>query len=108
MTHTETEPQIQPDGPALDGPSTPSLYVSKLPIRAEGYVNCPALPFWADKDGNPDPTHVSSTLEGLQKREAKAKSAYDGLDNKYTIGGQTKKAYEFLYGTPPPAALRAR
>jgi hypothetical protein len=104
MTHTETEPQIQADGPALDGPSTPSLYVSKLPFREQGYVNLPAIPFWADKDGKPDPTHVASTLAGLQKREAKAKSAYDGLDLHYTIGGQTKKAYEFLYGTPPPAA----
>jgi lipoxygenase len=103
MTHPETNSQIQADGAALDGPSTPSLYVSKLPIREEGYVNCPAIPFWADKDGKPDPTHVQTTLARLQKREAKAKNAYDGLDTPYTIGGQTNIAYEFLYGSQPPA-----
>ena len=79
------------------------LYVSKLPIRDEGYTNCPALPFWADQDGKPDPTHAKSTLDGLHAREAQAQSAYDGLDKNYTIGGHTKKASEFLYG--PPLAL---
>jgi hypothetical protein len=104
MTHAETtEPQIQADGTALDGPSTPSLYVSKLPIREAGYVNCPAIPFWAAKDGKPDPTHLKTTLEGLQNRAKEGKKAYDGLDTPYTIGGQTNIAYEFLYGQQPPA-----
>src|SRR5690349_15913999 len=105
MTHTETEPQILADGAALDGPSTPSLYVSKLPIRDAGYLNCPAIPFWADKDGKPDRTHLATTLDELGKRAKEGKDAYDGLDTTYTIGAyRNKLAYEFLYGTEPPEA----
>ena len=74
MTHPETDPQIQADGPALDGASTPSLYVSKLKIRDEGYLNCPALPFWADQDGNPDPIHAKSTLDGLKRVRPKRRA----------------------------------
>jgi len=102
MTQTQTEPQSQ-DGVALDGPSTPSLHVAQLPLQEWGFYNCPAIPFWADAAGNPDPTHLQTTLQRMENRAVEGKAAYDGLSTVYTIGGQTKTAYEFLYGSLPPA-----
>jgi len=98
MTETAAEPQSQATN-TLDGPSTPSLYVSQLPLGGK-FPNVPAVPFWADADGLPDPTHVGRTLLQLTGRAIEGTPAYAGLSTQYTIDGQALAAYEFLYGTP--------
>jgi hypothetical protein len=95
MTETGTERDD------LDGPSTPSLKVGHLPLQAWGFYHCPAIPFWADANGNPDPAHWEQTLLRLKARAEQSADAYGGLSTTYTIGGETSTAYEFLYGSKP-------
>ncbi|MGH3025053.1 MAG: hypothetical protein ACRDLR_01220, partial [Gaiellaceae bacterium] len=74
--------------------------LGKLPLRELGYYNCPAIPFWADANGEPDPTHVADTEKHLKERGGEAAPAYAGLSTTYTIGGNKNiTAYEFLYGS---------
>ena len=80
----------------------PPDHVGRLPIRDWGFVNCPAIPFWANPLGDPDLERVLAFIEGLKGRAAEGMPAYCGLSTKYTIGGQTLPAYTFLYGTPLP------
>ena len=74
--------------------------LSRLPLLELGFVNCPAVPYWVDRNGDPDPDHINATLAALQLRGAEGMPAYAGLGTKYTIDGQTHGAYEFLYGSP--------
>jgi hypothetical protein len=69
-----------------------------------GLVNCPAIPYWVDADGDPDLEHISAT----QARGSEGMPAYVGLCKKYTIANQTHSAYEFLYGSPLAPAATAR
>lgn len=78
-------------------PEPPPL--SRLPLLELGFVNCPAIPYWADLAGDPDLDHVNATLASLQKRGVEGMPAYVGLSTKYTIDGQTHSAYEYLYGS---------
>lgn len=80
----------------------PPDHVGQLPIRDWGFVNCPAIPFWANPLGDPDLERVLAFIDGLKNRAAEGMPAYCGLNTKYTIGGQTLPAYTFLYGTPLP------
>jgi hypothetical protein len=83
-----------------DNATPPKL--GKLPLQTWGYYNCPAIPFWADANGNPDPTHVADTVKQLTERGGEADPAYAGLSTPYTIGGNANiTAYEFLYGSKP-------
>ena len=101
MTQTDTGPESD----VLDGPSTPSLWVNSLKLHDWGFYNCPAIPFWADTDGTPDPTHWQGTIAQLSKRAQEGSDAYKGLSTNYTIGGQPNiAAYEFLYGGKPPGS----
>ncbi len=54
MTQTESQSDV------LDGPSTPSLKVEPLPLQDWGFYNCPAIPFWADANGDSGP-HALAT-----------------------------------------------
>ena len=76
------------------------LPLSQLPLREWGLVNCPAIPYWVDANGDPDLNHINATLAGLQLRGGEGLPAYAGLGTRYTIDGQTHTAYEFLYGSP--------
>ncbi len=101
MTQTETGSESD----VLDGPSTPSLWVNSLKLHDWGFYNCPAIPFWADSSGAPDPTHWQGTIAQLTQRAQEGADAYKGLSTKYTIGGHPDiKAYEFLYGSEPPGS----
>ena len=73
--------------------------LAQLPLREWGLVHCPAIPYWVDKDGDPDAEHIDATLAALQLRGAEGMPAYSGLGTKYTIDSQTHGAYEFLYGS---------
>ncbi len=73
--------------------------LAQLPLREWGLVHCPAIPYWVDKDGDPDAEHIGATLAALQLRGAEGMPAYSGLGTKYTIDSQTHGAYEFLYGS---------
>lgn len=77
-----------------------ALPLARLPLREWGLVNCPAIPYWVDANGDPDLNHINATLAQLQARGAEGLPAYVGLSTKYTIDGQTHSAYEFLYGSP--------
>jgi hypothetical protein len=71
-----------------------SILVGHLPNQG----NCPAIPYWAASDGkSPDWVHAGAAAAALKVRADKAEPAYDGLTTLYTIAGQTKPAYEFLY-----------
>jgi hypothetical protein len=76
---------------------TPPL--SRLPLFELGFVNIPAVPYWADLAGDPDLDHIQATLAELQKRGAEGLPAYAGLGTDYTIDTQTHIAFEFLYGS---------
>jgi hypothetical protein len=78
-------------------PSTKASSVQRLPLYELGFENCPAIPYWADKNGDPDLQHVLAMLNRLNIREDDARPAFDGLSKRYTIGNQTRKAYDFLY-----------
>ena len=78
-------------------PNPPPL--SRLPLLELGFVNCPAIPYWVDLAGDPDPDHVNATLASLLARGAEGMPAYVGLSTKYTIDSQTHSAFEFLYGS---------
>ena len=75
-----------------------------LALRDWGYYNCPAIPFWADANGNPDLERAAATVKQLEARGQEPAAAYEDLSTMYTIGGNTKKAYEFLYGSDPPGS----
>lgn len=85
-----------------DGRSDGSSFLKQLPLREWGFENCPAIPYWADAEGDPDLVQIESTLALLRQRAGQGMPAYCGLDTDYTIGGQTLPAYTFLYGTPLP------
>jgi Lipoxygenase len=73
--------------------------LSRLPLFELGFVNIPAVPYWTDLAGDPDPDHITATLAELQKRGAEGLPAYAGLGTDYTIDGQTHIAFEYLYGS---------
>ena len=94
--------QIQADE-VVDGPSSPLSFLKQLPLREWGFTNCPAIPYWADAYGDPDIKHILATLSKLNGRGQEVlRFADPGLSTKYTIDGQTKSAYEFLYDLPLP------
>jgi hypothetical protein len=89
----------------VDGPSNQLSFVKQLPLREWGFKHCPAIPYWADKYGDPDLKHVIATLINLNGRAEDAMpTAYHGLSTVYTIDNQTNVAYEFLYDEPLPPA----
>jgi hypothetical protein len=88
--------------PVVPIPPDPSDHVAKLPASEWGYPNCPAIPYWADAVGDPDLVQIENTVALLKQRAAEGGPAYCGLDTVYTIGGQTRYAYTFLYGEPLP------
>jgi hypothetical protein len=83
-------------------PPPASDHVAKLPIQQWGFVNCPAVPYWADPAGDPDLAQIENTVALLKQRAEQGDPAYCGLAKDYTIGGQTLPAYTFLYGEPLP------
>ena len=83
-------------------PPGPPPPLSRLPLLELGFVNCPAIPYWADLAGDPDLDHVSATLASLQKRGAEGMPAYVGLSTKYTI--DVGEHYEQFYFKVPWAA----
>jgi Lipoxygenase len=92
-------------GEVVDGPSSPLSFLKQLPLREWGFENCPAIPYWADQYGDPDIKHILATLSKLNGRGQEVlKTADPGLSIQYTIDGQTKAAYEFLYDLPLPPA----
>ncbi|HEU5372097.1 MAG TPA: lipoxygenase family protein [Gaiellaceae bacterium] len=86
-------------------PRTDTSFLRKLPTREWGLEHCPALPYWADEHGDPDLKHVLAQIVKLGVRGQEGVStAYHGLSNDYTIDGQTRDAYEFLYDLPRPGS----
>ena len=89
----------------LDAPSTWSAFLRQLPLREWGFSNCPAVPYWADEHGDPNLEHIGLALANLGARgSVQTENANKGLSTNYTIGKQTKSAYEFLYNEPLPPA----
>jgi hypothetical protein len=97
-----TNPQTSEGTPVGPIPPDPSDHVAKLPVSEWGFANCPAIPYWADYVGDPDLVQIENTVALLKQRAAQGAPAYCGLDTVYTIGGQTRYAYTFLYGEPLP------
>jgi Lipoxygenase len=64
--------------------------IPQLPYRST-FPNLPAIPF--DADG------VKDTLEKLAVRSVQTIQSKQGLSRTYTIDGQTRTAYEFLFGS---------
>ena len=69
--------------------------VNHLPLRALGFANTPAVPFW------PNVSSILKTLLLLALRALETEPAKLGLSVSYTIDGQTHSAYDFLYGEGP-------
>ena len=61
------------------------------------YPHLPAIPL--------DPDGLGDTLAKLEIREAQTLQAKQSLTHRYTIGGQTRDGYAFLYGAEPPRPL---
>jgi lipoxygenase len=101
MTNAETDPAAPPKIVPL--PPPPTDIVGQMPIQELGLKNCPAIPFWAVADGDPDLAQVQNTIALLQQRGEQAAAAYAGLDTDFTIDGQTLQAAQFLYGPPVEA-----
>jgi hypothetical protein len=97
MTETPAPPA---DVHAAAAQGDGSLPVGHLPNQG----NCPAIPYWALPNGNPDWVHAYFVAAALQARANKADPAYDGLTTPYTIAGQTQPASDFLY--PPKGGAR--
>jgi Lipoxygenase len=98
MTNAETET----GSAVVPLPPDSSDHVAQLPLREWGFFHCPAIPYWADADGDPDLDQVLNTVELLKQRAGQGMPAYCGLSTEYTIGGQTLPAFTFLYGEPLP------
>jgi hypothetical protein len=75
---------------AEDGPPAAAGPIPQIPYRAQ-FPNLPAVPL--DADG------IKDTLEKLAIRSVQTTQSKQGLSRTYTIGGQTRTAYEFLFGT---------
>ena len=91
---------VRIDPVMTDTGTSPKL--GHLPLQDWGYYNCPAIPFWADANGNPDSKRAEQTVQQLAARGGEAAEAYAGLSTTYTIGGNANiTAYEFLYGSKP-------
>jgi hypothetical protein len=78
-----------------------------MPIQELGFKNCPAIPFWALADGDPDLGQIENTVALLGQRGGQAAPAYAGLGTDFTIDGQTLQAAQFLYGPPVDATKLA-
>ena len=88
-----------------DHPRTETSWLRKLPTREWGFEHLPAIPYWADEHGDPDLKHVLAQIVKLGARgQEGVPTAYHGLSTEYTIGGQTRDAYEFLYDLPRPGS----
>jgi Lipoxygenase len=86
------------DEDIVDGPKTDGSFLKHLPLHTWGFEHCPAIPYWADEHGDPDLKHVLLTVGDLGDRGLEATpTGYDGLSTRYTIDGQTRSAYDFLY-----------
>lgn len=102
MTETPTEPtDIHAAGAQQDVP----LPYAHLNLTEQGFANCPAIPYLADKDGKPDSGYSLLNPFGkpyaLSRRANKPKE-YDELRAKtYKIGDHEAFVYDFLY---PPSA----
>jgi hypothetical protein len=83
----EQKTGVGPEHAAADG----SLPVGHLDVPYE-YI--PAIPFWVDAG---DPGHVTKTEVRLLKRLLEIEEARFGLTSLYTIGGETRTAYDFLF-----------
>jgi hypothetical protein len=83
----------------VDGPKTGKSFLKHLPLHTWGLDDCPAIPYWADEHGDPDLKHVLLTVGNLADRGLEADKGYDGLSTRYTIDGQTRSAFDFLYDT---------
>ena len=70
-----------------------------MPLRGT-YPNLPAVP--VDEAGVPD------TLARLANRQQQELQAKQGLTQKLTIGGETRRAYAFLFESPTPAVEERR
>jgi hypothetical protein len=74
----------------VEGPPIAAGPIPQLPYRAD-FPNLPAVPF--DKDG------VADTLAKLLVRSTQTIQSKQGLSRTYTIGGERKTGYEFLFGS---------
>jgi hypothetical protein len=77
--------------PGASGP------IGQLPLRSD-YPNLPALPL--DEPG------ILDTLERLEIRAEQVAQAKQGLSERFTIDGVTRRAYAFLFGGGTQAAER--
>jgi hypothetical protein len=62
---------------------------SQMPVRAQ-FPHLPAIPI--------DPAGTADTLARLETRAAQVVQSKQGLTKRYTLGGSTRTAYDFLYG----------
>jgi hypothetical protein len=92
---------VQPKGdrsmatPTLD----PQIKLPQLPTRELGLRHAPAFPI--------DTAGMLETLVRLSIRFKQRQQALEGLSNRYTIGGRTARARDFLFGDHPLHAKEA-
>jgi hypothetical protein len=78
-------------------PSAPTGGIPQLPLR-DAFPSLPAIPV--------DVAGAIETLERLEIRAEQAMQAKQGLTEKFTINGVTRRAYAFLFGGGTNAAQR--
>jgi len=76
------------------------IKITQLPLRAHGLANAPAVPL--------DTLGMIDTLLKLATKLKQREQALQGLSKKFTIGGTTAPAYEFLFGREAVGADAAK
>jgi len=80
-------------------PIEPQIKLPQLPTSELGLENVPAFPI--------DMAGMVDTLIKLSIRFKQREQALEGLSRRYTIGGTTARAYDFLFGNVPLKAKEA-
>ena len=80
-------------------PIEPQIKLPQLPTSELGLENVPAFPI--------DTAGMVDTLIKLSIRFKQREQALEGLSRRYTIGGTTARAYDFLFGNVPLKAKEA-
>src|SRR5262249_40848065 len=76
-----------------------AIKITQLPLRAHGLANAPAVPL--------DTLAMIDTLLKLATKLKQREQALQGLSKKFTIGGTTAPAYDFLFGREAVGASAA-
>src|SRR5262249_53511926 len=81
-------------------PTPGSKTVYHIPLDFLGLTEIPAIPFVIDG--------IPTTLTLLNARSYEALQAKNGLNNIFTINGQTATGFSFMYGRSGPSGIAAQ